>query len=145
MLELGDDETALEAVGHIIQRSVRDGLIVINRAASEGQDVRQLHRGIVEYLRAALLVKSGAEASLGYPSETVARLQSQGQATTQQHLVHALKTFAHVDLRRSGATPLELELALVESSVDESHPSPERAAPKDRAASSAGTRASAGA
>ena len=124
MLELGDDEKALEAVGHIIGRSVRDGLMAINRAASEGQDIRQLHRGIVEYLRAALLIKSGAEASLEYPSDTVTRLQSQAEATSQQHLVHALKTFAHLDLRRSGATPLELELALVESSVEVPEPGP---------------------
>ena len=118
LLGLGGDEMALELVGHVINKAVRDGLTVINQVAGQGSDLRQLHRGVMEYLRGVLLMKTNAGTSLGYNQETVARLTSLAEAAVMEHLVHALKTFARVDLRHDSASPLPLELALVESSAD---------------------------
>ena len=118
LLELGGDELALELVGHVINRSVREGLVVINRLEGEGGDLRQLHRAVMEFLRGTLLAKAENSASLGYTQEVTNRLKELADATTMGHLVHVLKTFARVDLRRDSSSPLPMELALVQSSTE---------------------------
>jgi DNA polymerase-3 subunit gamma/tau len=118
LLELGSDERALELVGHIISGSVRDGLAVINEVAGQGADLRQFHRGVMEYLRGVLLVKSEAGTPLGYPDETQARMKALAQQASLDHLVRALKMYAGADMPRDASTPLPLELALVESSLE---------------------------
>ena len=119
LLELGSDERALELVGHVVSGSVREGLTVINEVADEGIDLRQLHRGVMEYLRGVLLMKSGADSSLGYPEDTKARLRSMAKGASLTLVVRALKRFAGADLRRDISSPLPLELALMESSMED--------------------------
>ena len=118
LLELGGDERALELVGHIVNGSVRDGLAVINEVAGQGADLRQFHRGVMEYLRGVLLLKAKAGAPLGYPDETQSRMKALAQQTSLGHLVRALKTYASADVPRDASTPLPLELALVESTLE---------------------------
>ena len=118
LLELGSDERALELVGHIVNGSVRDGLSVINEVAGQGADLRQFHRGVMEYLRGVLLLKSEAGAPLGYPDETQTRMKALAQQASLDHIVRALKTYASADMPRDASTPLPLELALVESSLE---------------------------
>ena len=118
MLGLGGDEAALELVGHITGKNVKEGLKLINQVSGEGNDLGQLHRGVVEYLRAVLLLKANAGTPLGYPDEVVDRLKSLSDAESMSRIVHALKTFARADLKRDSSSPLALELALVESSAD---------------------------
>ena len=131
LLELGGEQRALELAGHVATRSVREGLAVINDVAGEGVDLRQFHRGVMECLRGVLLLKSGAEAPLGYPDETKAQMRLLAEQVSLAHLVRALKTFAGVDLRRDSVSSLPLELALVESSLEEEvgAPDTERPAP----------------
>jgi DNA polymerase-3 subunit gamma/tau len=117
LMELGSDETALELAGHIIRKSVREGLGVIGEVAREGSDLRHLHRGVTEYLRGTLLQKSGAGASLSYPEETREQVTALAEQASLDHIVRALKTFAKVDVRRDSFSTLPLELALVESSL----------------------------
>ena len=106
LLQLGGDEAALDLVAHIINRVVHKGLTLINQVASQGSDLRQLHRGTVEYLRALLLLKTNAGSSLGYSKETMAQLKPLADATSIEHLVRALKTFSRADLRQdSGGAP----------------------------------------
>jgi len=118
LLELGSDERALELVAHIVDRSVQQGLTVINEVAEEGNDLRQFHRSVMQYLRCVLLLKSGVDSSLGYPEETKAELRPLAERTSLHHLVHTMKTFSKVDARRDTGASLPLELALVESSLE---------------------------
>jgi DNA polymerase-3 subunit gamma/tau len=118
LLGLGGDEMALELVSYIVNKDVREGITTINQVTGQGNDLRQLHRATMEYLRAVLLLKTSAGAPLGFTEEVLARLQSLADTATMGHLVHALKTFAGVDMRRDSSSPLPLELALVESSGD---------------------------
>ena len=115
LLDLGSDEMALELVGHVVNRSIGDGLDVINQVAGQGHDLRQLQRAATELLRGLLLLKSGTGATLGYPAETMTHLSSLVESISIERLAHVLRTFAKVDLRRDSSTPLPLELALVES------------------------------
>ena len=118
LLEMGSDERALRMAGHVVDKKVKEGLTLINEVAAEGTDLRQFHRGLLEYLRGVLIFKSGAEATLGHPKETEDELRSLADKTTIEHLVYALKTFTNAEVKRESLSPLALELALVESSVE---------------------------
>ena len=125
LLGMGGDAMALELATHTVHRAVKDGLTVINQVATQGNDLRQLHRGAMEYLRGVLLLKADAGMPLGYADDTTADLRSLAEAATMGQLVHALKTFARVDLRHDGGSPLRLELALVESCTGSPSPQEE--------------------
>ena len=118
MLGLGGDEIALELVRHIIGKSVKDGIATVNDATEQGTDLRQLLRGALEYLRALLLIKTGAGANFGYSDEIMSRLNTLAADAPMEHLVRALKVFAGVNMRRDAASTLPLELAVVESATE---------------------------
>jgi len=118
LLGLGGDEMALELVGHIIGKSVKDGIATVNGASEQGTDLRQLLRGTLEYLRALLLIKTGAGASFGYSDEIMGRLNGFAADAPMEQLVRALKVFAGVSMRRDVASTLPLELAMVESAIE---------------------------
>ena len=136
LLGLGGDDEALDLVAHTVDRDLREGLAVINRVAGQGSDLRQLHRGAMDFLRGVLLLKAGAAASLGYSEEITARLGQLAESTSMDRVVQALKVFGRVDFRRDTVSPLPLELALVESSVDppvETQPRRSEGAPAQQA------------
>lgn len=118
LLGLGGDEMALELVGHIIGKSIKDGIATVNGASEQGTDLRQLLRGTLEYLRALLLIKAGVGASFGYSDEIMGRLNRLAADAPMEHLVRGLKVFAGVSMRRDAASTLPLELAMVESATE---------------------------
>ncbi|MXY45477.1 MAG: DNA polymerase III subunit gamma/tau, partial [Chloroflexi bacterium] len=126
LLGLGGDEMALELVRHIIAKSVKDGIATVNGASEQGTDLRQLLRGTLEYLRALLLLKTGAGATFGYSDEVMGRLNALVAGVSMEHLVRSLKVFAAVNMRRDAASTLPLELALVDMATE---PEPMIAAP----------------
>ena len=115
LLGLGGDEMALTLAERIVGKAVSEGISAINAAAEQGSDLRQLLRQTLEYMRALLLIKSGAGVQFGYSDEVAQRLTALAADAPMEHLVHALKTFAAVNMRRDTASPLPLELAMVES------------------------------
>ena len=138
LLGLGGDETALALAAHIVGKSVGDGISAVNAAAEQGSDLRQLLRQTLEYLRALLLIKAGAAPHFGYSDEISQRLSALASDAPMEHLVHSLKTFAAVSMRRDSASPLPLELAMVEAAsapvARAAAPAPAYAAPRDAAA-----------
>ena len=115
LLGLGGDEMALTLTERIVGKAVSEGIGDINAAAEQGSDLRQLLRQTLEYMRALLLIKAGAGVQFGYSDEVAQRLTALAADAPMEHLVHALKTFAAVNMRRDTASPLPLELAMVES------------------------------
>ena len=115
LLGLGGDETALDLTEHTIRGSVPEALTVIDQVAGQGSDLRQLHTGTVEYLRAVLLVKTGVGMPPGYPEDTAQRIGALAKSGPMENILHALKTFSEVDLRRDSSSSLPIELAVVES------------------------------
>ena len=114
MLDLDTYQRALDLVAHLLARSAGDGLKLIDAVASDGGDLLQLHRGATEYLRGALLAKSGAGDTLDYPAETIARIGSMVETAPLERIVGALKTFSTADVRRDNGSRMPLELATVE-------------------------------
>ena len=115
LLDLGNDQRALELVGHVVDKATQAGLTVINQVAADGVDLRQFHRAATEHLRGVLLLKSGAAIALGYPDESKAEMQKMAERASLEHLLGALKTFVGASVGRDSSSPLALELAMVES------------------------------
>lgn len=117
LLELGGDERAFDLARHTLKKETKEGLIVINEVASQGVDLQQFYRLVMAHLRGALLVKSSVESAMGLNEDVKAELRQLSDGLALGHLVHVLKTFSAVDVRRDLTSTLPLEMALVESSI----------------------------
>ena len=124
MLGLTGDEVALQVAGHVLKGDIGGGLGLIGEVTSQGSDLAQLQRGIVDVLRGVLLLKTGGGRPEGYPEEATAQMKEMAGSASLDRLVHALKTFSNVDMRRDSYSPLPLELALLESSSGPLPPAP---------------------
>ena len=120
LLELGGDERALDLARHALKKETKEGLAVINEVSAQGVDLQQFHRMVMDHLRGTLLIKSSVESSLGFNDEVKAELLKLTEGLSLDHLVHVLKTFSAVDVKRDLVSTLPLEMALVESSI--THP-----------------------
>lgn len=118
LLGMGGEDRALALVKHLLTNNTKAALELINTVTSEGQDIRPLHRMTVDFLRAALLMKSGVKDSLELSKEANAELSFAASNTTLDHLLRALRMFGQVTLKFDQPSPLPLELATVELSLE---------------------------
>jgi DNA polymerase-3 subunit gamma/tau len=118
LLGIGGEERAVALVKHLLTSNTTAALELINTVASEGQDIRPLHRLTVDFLRAALLMKSGVKDSLELSKEAYTELSFAARNATIEHLLRALRLFGQVSLKFDQPSPLPLELATVELSLD---------------------------
>ncbi|HET9016025.1 MAG TPA: DNA polymerase III subunit gamma/tau [Thermomicrobiaceae bacterium] len=111
-LSRGDRLVAL--VGALARRDVAAGLKTIAEATENGEDVHQLNRQLVAYLRTLLLIRAG-----GSPDETTPEALDQAQRFSLAELAALVRTFSGIEgaLNRSSFAQLPLEIALVESIV----------------------------
>jgi DNA polymerase III gamma/tau subunit len=132
VLGLSDVELVYQLAGCLVSHEVGRGLDVINQAVMQGADVRQFAQQVVEYLRAALVVRVGGNAAT---AEMDARTRTEIDGLVEQcsahDLLHAIQLFnqAQLDLRGHDQGQLALELAFVEAALG--------AAPVEPASSSA--------
>lgn len=115
ILGITTDFRVRELVSQIVEKDIAAGLATINSVVGDGLDLMQFNRGLVEYLRNMLLVKSGAAASVDLASEDVAEIRSLADGISVENIVESLKLFGQVDLRSKDYSSLPLEIALVES------------------------------
>ena len=118
MLGLGGDTHALKLAEQVVAKSVGDGLSTIGEVSDSGADLGHLQRSVTEYLRAVMLIKSGSADELGYSDDVTAKLNEIASGSELVHLLRAIKAFSSADLRRDSSSPLPLELALLESSLE---------------------------
>jgi len=114
MLGISGDLRVRELAKHIIDKDISAGLETINSVSSDGLDLRQFNRELVDYLRDLLLVKSGSESVVDVTSDDLNEIRSLAAGAPLDYLVTAVKLFGGVDLRWDNYSPLPLELALVE-------------------------------
>ncbi|MCI0475502.1 MAG: DNA polymerase III subunit gamma/tau, partial [Anaerolineales bacterium] len=110
-----------ELVARLAEKNIAQGLALIASAVDSGADPRQLAREIVEYLRGLLLIKSGSGDALTLTAEAQTEMaQCAGQFSAEQ-LVRAIRLFnqAAFELRASAHPTLPLEIALVETTMEE--------------------------
>ena len=137
MMGLTGDEVALEVAAHVLKGDIGGGLGLIGEVTGQGSDLAQLQRGVVDVLRGVLLLKTDGGRPEGYSEEAAAQMKEMADSAQLDRLVHSLKTFSNVDMRRDSYSPLPLELALLEaSSGPPTAPAPAPAQePRPRAAS----------
>ena len=91
----------------------------------KGSDLRPLHRMTLEFLRAALLMKSGVASTMDDLSkEAQSQLSFVAGSVSLEHIMRSLRVFSQASLRFDQPSPLPLELAAIELSIEPAQPAP---------------------
>jgi len=114
ILGITGDQRAKEVVRHIVNNDTSAGLSTINSVNSDGLDLRQFNRELVEYLRELLLVKTGSEEAVDLTTEDIAELKELASQTSLAQIARAIKLFGQLELGFDNYSTLPLELALVD-------------------------------
>ncbi len=114
ILGITGDQRAKELVRHIVAGDIAGGVTTINGVNSDGLDLRQFNREVVEYLRQLLLVKTGSEDAVDITAEDKAELKQLAAKTSLAQISKSIKLFGQLDLGFDNYSTLPLELALVD-------------------------------
>ena len=114
LLGLGHGERWLELVKYLLMGNTTASLAVINQAAWDGTDLRQLHRQTLELLRAVMLVQWDSGDSLDLPDHIAGELRGLVGKLPGWRILKALKLWGEVNMRYDAPSTLPLELAVVE-------------------------------
>ena len=122
LLGLGHGDVWLELVRYLLMGNTSTSLAVINQAAWDGVDLRQLHRQTQDLLRSAMLVRWGSGELLDLPEHVAGQLQELVGQLPAWRIVRALKLWGDVNMRYDAPSTLPLELAVVEICDDQVSP-----------------------
>ena len=114
LLGLGHGEGWLDLVRYLLLGNTSASLGLINQAAWDGTDLRQLHRQTQELLRAVLHLQWNSGQSLDLADHVVAQLGELVGQLPPWRIVKALKTWGEVNMRYDAPSTLPLEMAAVE-------------------------------
>ncbi|UCC90817.1 MAG: DNA polymerase III subunit gamma/tau [Dehalococcoidia bacterium] len=106
-----------EVVKHIIDNDVSAGIATINSVNSDGLDLRQFNRELVEYLRGLLLIKTGSDEAIDFTAEDKAELKALATKASLAQILKAVKLFGQLELGFDNYSTLPLELALVDCAL----------------------------
>jgi DNA polymerase-3 subunit gamma/tau len=119
LLGISGDQRAKEVVKHIINRDAGAGITTINNVNSDGLDLRQFHRELVEYLRLLLIVKTGSGDSIELTAEDIKELKELASKAPLPVILKAVKRFGQLELSLDNYSTLPLELAMVDCTITE--------------------------
>ncbi|MFC1915321.1 DNA polymerase III subunit gamma/tau [Chloroflexota bacterium] len=108
------DWRAKELVRHIINNDVTAGIATINSVNSDGLDLRQFNRELVEYLRGLLLAKTGSAEAIDLPAEDITELKELAAKVPLSQILQIVKLFGQLEFGFDNYSTLPLELALVD-------------------------------
>ena len=113
-LGLTADARGRQLVRHVLDKDLSAGLKLIAAVRDDGVDMRQFQREVVNYLRALLVAKAGAEDTLDLAAEEVEEMRSVSSAASSEDILRALHGFGQADFRDDPQSSLPLELALAD-------------------------------
>ncbi len=113
-LGITGDWRAKELVKHIMNNDVAGGVVTINSVNSDGLDLKQFNREVVEYLRGLLLIKAGSDEAVDLTAEDKAELKSLAAKASLAQILKAVKLFGQLELGFDNYSTLPVELALVD-------------------------------
>ena len=122
LLGLGHSERWLDLVNYLLTGNTSAALEVVNQAAWDGADLRQLHRQALELLRAAMLLEWGSADALELPEHVTAQLKELVGQLPNWRAVQAVRIWGEVNMRYDAPSTLPLELAVVEICNDDIAP-----------------------
>ena len=114
ILGITGDERAKELIRHIVNNDISAGVSTINSVNSDGLDLRQFNREVVEYLRELLLIKTGSEEAVDLTADDIAELKELAARTSLAQILKAIKLFGQLEIGFDNYSTLPLELALVD-------------------------------
>ena len=114
MLGITGDWRAKDLVKHIINNDISAGMTTINSVNSDGLDLKQFNRELVEYLRGLLLIKTGYDEAIDFTTEDIAELKDLATKASLPQILKAVKLFGQLELGFDNYSTLPLELALVD-------------------------------
>lgn len=115
LLGLGDTETSVQLATAVLKGDASAALSVINGESGRGTDLASVRSGVIDALRAALLLKAGVHDSVSHPPEVVSAMQDVIRGVSMERLLHALAVFGQADIKTEPNSPLPLELAVIEA------------------------------
>ncbi len=135
ILGITGDWRAKEVVKHIINNDVSAGIAAINSINSDGLDLRQFNRELIEYLRGLLLIKTGTDEAIDFTPEEIAELKDLAARASLPQILKAVKRFGQLELGFDNYSTLPLEIALVDCTLtpkEEKEIHAEQARPESR-------------
>jgi DNA polymerase-3 subunit gamma/tau len=117
LLGISGDQRARELVKHIIAKDIAAGMTTISNVNSDGLDLRQFNRDVMEYLRQLLLVSTGSSDSLELTADDIRELKALAARTSTAQVLKAVKRFGQLDLNLDNYATLPLEMALVDCTL----------------------------
>ena len=117
LLGMSGDRRAIELIRHIVNDDIPAGIAAINNINSDGLDLRQFNRELVDYLRILLLIKTGSAETAEITGEDREELQDLAAKASLGRILRAVKLFGQLDISLDNYSTLPLEMALVESSL----------------------------
>jgi len=119
LLGMSGDRRAIELIKYIVNDDISAGIATINNVNSDGLDLRQFNRELVEYLRVLLLLKTGSSESVEITVEDRQELSELAARVSLARILKAVKTFGQLDISLDNYSTLPLELALVDCTLAE--------------------------
>ncbi len=132
LLGLGHGERWLDLVKYLLMGNTSASLGVVNQAAWDGTDLRQVHRQTLELLRAAMLLHLGSGDSLDLPEHAATQLGELVSQIPPWRIMKAVRAWGEVNMRYDAPSTLPLELAVVDICQEQAPPA--AAVPKQTAA-----------
>ena len=130
LLGLGHGEGWLNLVRYLLMGNTSASLGLINQAAWDGTDLRQLHRQTQELLRAVLHLQWNSGQSLDLADHVLEQLGELVGQLPPWRIVKALKIWGEVNMRYDAPSTLPLEMAAVEICEAQSAPPADLAPPR---------------
>ncbi|MFC1938706.1 DNA polymerase III subunit gamma/tau [Chloroflexota bacterium] len=131
-LGLTGDKRAREVLRHIVDSDVAAGITTINSVQSDGLDLKQFNRELVEHLRSLLLIKTGSDEAIDLTAEDIAELKALAARASLNQILTAVKLFGQLDFGLDSYSTLPLELALVDCALAPEEARKAEAKPADR-------------
>jgi len=113
ILGITGDQRARELAKHIVNDDISAGIATINSVNSDGLDLKQFNRELVEYLRGLLLIKTGFNEAIDFTAEEIAELKDLAARASLPRILKAVKLFGQLEFGFDNYSTLPLELALV--------------------------------
>lgn len=124
LLGLSGDARSRQLARNILEKNLPAGLATVNQVNSDGLDLRQFLKTLVDYLRQLLLLKAGAAEAIEVTPDELSEMKSLAGTATMDGILQAVKLFSQIDMRMDNYSTLPLELALVECVVPRENVSP---------------------
>jgi DNA polymerase III subunit gamma/tau len=114
ILGITGDQRARQLLKNIVDNDTAAGVLTIHSVSSDGLDLRQFNREVVEYLRALLLVKAGSAEAVDLTAEDIADLKALAARTSLALVSRTIKLFSQIEFGFDEYSTLPLELAVVD-------------------------------